>query len=558
MVGTIELDPDGKTLLIAFPYDPHLVAEVKSLPSRRWDRGSKQWRVPARDVESVVALFMRHGFAMSSDVSSLLAGTQGQLPLAAEDNGAAATPATPEEKSEPDALSISALNERARAALLGGFPEPVWVIGELSDYDKNKDRKHIFFTMLEKRGEHINAQVTAVMFERTVQTLRKKLESLPEPMSLSDGIEIRALVRVDLYPARGNYQLIVEDIDASFTLGKLALSREEILRELREKGLDKRNLELPLPIPALRVGVLCSIDSDGWNDFHKEIEGSGLGFEICAYNVRVQGEQLRPTMLQGLRYFTARKDDFDVLCILRGGGSRTDLAWFDDREVALAVAQCELKILCGIGHQRDQSVLDIICHSEKTPTALADFLVEQVRSCEETLRDLSRYLVQTTQRLLQAEDRRLGELAQDLRRHLQSRLVAERRNLAAAGRRLALGTRHRLRREQDLLVRSGAVLRAGLRLHLQGLRGELGTVAGRIGILSQRLLERQQARLNQASARLRLLDPGRVLQRGYTLVRGKDGEIHTSLSRLQAGETLDIRFRDGSAEAEVRALHPED
>jgi exodeoxyribonuclease VII large subunit len=524
MTGTIELDSDGKNLQIRFPYRPDLVEDVKSIPGRRWDKGGKLWRVPAGQVENVVSILMRHGFSMSADVSSLLAGTQGTLPV-----DEAEAPAGTDEESAPEALTISGLNEKAKKAIQGGFPEPVWVVGELADYDKNKDRQHLFFNLLEKRGEKIVAQVDVAMFERTAKMVRARLDNLPEPMTLADGIEIRVRVRVDLYPRNGRFQLIVEDIDPSFTLGKLALEREEILRELREKGLDSKNLSLPLPIPTLRIGVLASLDSDGWNDFHEEIKTSGIGFHVTSYNIRVQGDLLKPSMLQGLKYFKKRAKDFDVVCIIRGGGSRTDLAWFDNRDVAIAVAEHPLKIICGIGHQRDQSVLDVITHSEKTPTAAADYLIEQFHHTEEVIRDLSRCFVDLVRRALRVEERRLGELGHKLRHRVQSALIFERERLKNAVRQLAHATSHRFRGESDNLVRRGERLRSA----------------------SARRVERARAVLSTQSARLRLLDPEKVLMRGYTLARDGSGSILTDIAGVAKGATIEIQFRDGRARTTV-------
>jgi exodeoxyribonuclease VII large subunit len=527
MTGSIELDPDGKNLQIRFPYRPDLVDDVKAIPGRRWDRSGKVWRVPATQVENVVALFMRHGFTMTADVTSLLAGTQGSRPTTPD-----AVATKPEAKPTADALSISGLNQQVKDAIQGAFPETVWVVGELADYDKNQDRPHVFFTLLEKRNESIDAQVSVAMFERTAKMLRARLGNLPEPMSLADGIEIRALVRVDLYPRSGRYQLIIEDIDASFTLGKLALGREEILRELKEKSLDQKNRLLPMPVPALRIGVLTSHNSDGWNDFLAEMKSSSIGFEITSYDVRVQGELLKPTMLQGLRFFSERSHDFDVLCVIRGGGSRTDLSWFDEREVALAVAQHPLKILCGIGHQRDISVLDLIAHSEKTPTAVADHLIEQVRSTREVLRDLSRCLVDSTKRVLQIEERRLTSTAQDLRRHLQSQLTRERQTLSHANQRLLRGTKNQIRLTYDQLVRRSEQVRSGVR----------------------RRLDHAAAFLHTQQARQRLLDPIRVLKRGYALVRHTKGGIVKSVGDLSVTEAVELQLGDGRAQATIESV----
>ena len=554
MTGTIDLAPDGKNLEIRFPYRPDLVEEVKTISGRRWDRNGKLWRVPAEQVKHAYSVFMRHGFTMSSEVSGLLAGVQ----------GVPADPVETEEKEPPvdsetgtqGALSISGLNERVRAAIQGGFPEPIWVVGEVTDYDKNQDRQHIFFTLLEKTGEAISAQVSVAMFERTAKSLRSKLSRLADPMNLADGIEIRALVRVDLYPRNGRYQLIVEDIDPSFTLGKLALGREEILRELRDKKLDAKNSSLLLPVPTLRVGVLTSVNSDGWNDFHKQIQASDIGFSITVYDARVQGELLRPTILKGLKYFAERKTEFDVVCIVRGGGSRTDLAWFDDRDVALAVARHPLKIICGIGHQRDQSILDLISHSEKTPTAVANYLATEVRRHDEVLSDLSRSLVQVVQKLLANEGHQIAGAAHRLQHRVQGMLMAEKERMATVGKRLGRSVKLRIRNERDRLIRSSQALVGSVRMHIVHEKTFRQQARNRLRASSRTTLDRALALHETRSARQRLLDPTLVMRRGYTMARTAKGEILTSVAGLTEGDRLDIQFRDGLANTLVQDISP--
>jgi exodeoxyribonuclease VII large subunit len=371
MTGTVELDREGAHLLIRFPYREDLVAEVKNVPGRRWDSRQKTWRVPTAQVELVYATFSRHLFEFAPEVSSLLAGTLGGAPRAPAVTVPVAATAT------ADAISVSTLNERVRGILRGGFEGSFWLVGEIVDLDKQGGRQHRFFSLVEKApGEaRPRARVEAALFEGTARTLLPRLAAGGTEFTLRDGIEIRALVHVDLYVPTGRFQVVVDDIDPTFTLGKLALSREAVLLELQKLQLAERNRSLPLPTPARRIGVLASPDSDGWNDFLRQLQESGIGFDLTLVPVRVQGAELRPSMLAALAWLAERAADFDAVCILRGGGSRTDLAGFDDRDVALAVARHPLKILIGIGHQRDLSVLDAIAHSEKTPTAVAAFLV---------------------------------------------------------------------------------------------------------------------------------------------------------------------------------------
>lgn len=557
MTGTVELAPDGAYLLIRFPYREDLVAVVRDLPGRRWDPKGKQWRVPCAQVELVYALLAGHLFEFAPEVSSLLAGTLGSQPLPPARDAVqtklprdAAAAAVGE---DVDALTVSALNDMVRGALRATFPQAVWVVGEIVDFDKQGASKHRFFSLVERaEGEtRPRAIVEVVLFERTAEALLPRLQNAAEPLTLQDGIEIRALVRLDLYPASGRFQLVIDDIDPSFTLGKMALGREQILRELRQKGLIERNRALPLPVPPLRVGVLTSPDSDGWNDLLRHLQDAAIGFDITLVPIRVQGIELKPSMLAGLRWFADHADAFDVLCIVRGGGSRSDLAWFDDRDIAHAVALHPLKILVGIGHQRDESVLDVIAHAEKTPTAVAAHLVRCVETARQLLAEQDRQLRGSVDRLVATLRARLCSHARDLRDRVAERMSREHAFLGQTIRSLTLGSLRRVRDGQQQCKALAHDLGGATRLCLHQGGSRLATMDARLQHATQRALDRAHNRLEQQASRQRLLDPMVILARGFALVRGEDGKIIPSADRLQRDQNLILRMRDGSVRAKT-------
>ncbi len=547
MTGHVELDSDQRHLQIRFPYREDLVAMVKELPGRRWEPRQKVWRVPVEHAQAVYDACARHLFEFAPEVSALLAGTLAS-PAAAAPDGLQQGLLLPAEEAEVEtedaarppaagrdgAMTVSALNERVKRCVGEAFPAAFWVVGEVADFDKSAGRAHRFFQLLEKmpRAQRPKAVVQVAMFERTARQLLPALAAGEPPLTLRDGLEIRALVRADFYQASGRFQLIVQDIDPSFTLGKLALTKEQILRELAERGLAERNRTLGAPFPATRIGVLTSPDADGWNDFRRHLEESSCGFEVTIFPVKVQGQDLRPTMLAGLRWFAARAERFDVVCVLRGGGSRTDLAWFDDREVALAVAQHPVKVLVGIGHQRDQSVLDLIAQSEKTPTAVAEHLVRGVEAAREDVVERSGRLVDLVEDRLGAEETRLQGLAARITRACIARVADAQRRLRDAARDLGASTA----------------------LRLSGERSELRDQTTRLVHAGRRRCEQAANALKEAETRRRLLDPRRVLQRGFAIVRGAEGQIAPSAARLATDEQLRIQFRDGTATASVDAV----
>ncbi|MCR9246487.1 MAG: exodeoxyribonuclease VII large subunit [bacterium] len=555
MSGTVELDPNGTHLLIRFPYREDLVALVKELPGRRWDPRNKTWKVPAAQIERVYATFATHLFEFAPEASGLLAGTLGTAPSGDDDDGADDSDGNGDAKAKtgkgkpgqlplgldddapPEAMTISALNRKVQGGVRDLFPDTFWVIGEVVGYDKTAEREHRFFQLAEKgqRQARAVATVETALFGRTASWLLPKLAEGQAPLTLRDGIEIRALVRADFYPAAGRFQVIVEGIDPTHTLGKLALTREQILAELREAGLLHKNRGLPFPVPATRIGVLASPDSDGFHDFCQQLEKSGCGFDVTLVPIKTQGVGLKPSLMQGLAWFAERSPQFDVLCVLRGGGSRTDLAWFDDREIALAVAKHPLKVLVGIGHQRDQSVLDAIAHSEKTPTAVAALLVECLRGVRADVHDRAT-------RLRDA----VADLLADLRTDFRD--SAERLQRAAI---------YRVRDQRHALHGSGRELEAAVTLRLANERNRLTAAATRVRTGSDRTLERAAMQLESRSQRHRLLDPRRVLERGYALARDASGKVLPDAESLAPDSKLVVQFRDGRVTTRVEDVQRE-
>lgn len=560
MSGTVELDADRRHLQIRFQYREDLVAEVKALPQRRWDPAGKVWRVPIAHAEAVYDRFARHLFSFAPEVMSLVAGTLGTAPAPATAAHTATGPVpAPVQPAAPDdapaALTVADLNLQVRSALRDRFPTPVWVVGEILDFDKTEGRRARFFKLVDKReGEaRPRATVDAALFENTMRRLLPALAAAPEPLSLRDGIEIRALVRVDLYPEQGQFRVVVEDVDASFTLGRLALDRERILRALREAGLDRLNRDRPLPPLPLRIGVLTSPDSDGWNDFLRHLQESGFGFQVTLVPIRVQGAGLKRGLLAGLDWFAARADQHDLLCIIRGGGSRTDLAWFDDLDLATAVARHPLKLLVGIGHQRDRSVLDEIAHSEKTPTAVAARLVLCLQGATDGLREQAARLGRCARDALREAGDLLRDRAARVDGATRNRLVGARERLAQAAERLLRESRRALRHARTALTANAASLG---RLATTAVQRERAALDARGHLLRRGAalaVERAGAALRGRADRLRLLDPRAVLQRGFALIR-RDRRVITDAGQLAAGQPIQVQLRDGTVDARTQSI----
>ena len=203
---------------------------------------------------------------------------------------------------------------------------------------------------------------------------------------MTDGTEVRIRVRVSWYAERGRVSLRMLSIDTAYTLGRLAEARELLLRTLQAEGLLRRQSALPLPPVPLRIGLVTSDGSAAAHDFLRTLEGSGHAWHVTLFDARVQGQAAEGSILEALDTAGASDPPFDVVCLVRGGGARTDLAAFDREAIARAIALAPVVIWTGIGHEIDTTVADAVAHRHfRTPTACAMALVEQVTKWREHL-----------------------------------------------------------------------------------------------------------------------------------------------------------------------------
>lgn len=589
-----ELRWDGESgrIQVRFSYDKKLVERVRNLTGRRWHPEERYWSIPRETLHEAAGALFPLGFEPDPGVRELLEGGEevaseitGEVREPGPARGSRSTPAPLQPaprtgSSEAEAWSVSALNERVRSIFRREFKGTLWVVGEVVGYDRNATRQHAYFQLADKAegAESPQAIVSAVLFAGTRRSVDETLARAAGGLALQDGMKVRFEVKVDLYPKNGSYQLVVQSVDPTFTLGEIAQRQERILEEVRRAGVAERNLALPFPTPALRIGLITSPDSDAYNDFVSELGRSGFAFRLSLFGVRVQGEGLEGDVLTALDHFARRSEEFDLLVVTRGGGSRTDLMGFDSLALALAVARHPLKVVVGIGHQRDRSVLDAIAHSEKTPTAAAALLVALARDAEEFLRARARDLSRIIGAAVQGERTRVRSWQERLRDRARMRTARARDRLRVASVGLPRGVRGALRQARSRLQRDGVHLSAGISARFatarekadrqrqelrRGATRSLVRARERLGESSLQLPRRSARALRDSTTRLAALeervlsrDPRRVLARGYAWLQRPDGGTITSTGEVSPGDLLRARLRDGTLEARVESTAP--
>lgn len=561
------VEHDGQRAFeIRFSFDRTLVDLVKTLPNRRWNSTERLWSAPESDAVAVVDLLADEGFAFCETTRRLYVEQGGARTL--DDAPDAAQPSLFGEESSDDALTVLQLNERVRDVLRKAFPDRVWLVGEISGFNKGKHKRIVSFQLVEIDDEGKNAaSVSATLFDGERRTIVERLAAAGDPFPFEDEVAVRLAVRVQLYVPWGSYRVVVEDIDVNYTLGEAARRREEVLRRLASDGLLGVNDALPFPELPLRVGLITSLDSDAYNDVRRTLQESGFAFELTAHGARVQGRQTEPSVLNALDWFRDRAERFDVVLICRGGGSRTDLAWFDSEKIGRAIAGFPLPIVSGIGHEQDQSVPDALARRAKTPTAAAALLVDRVRASLERVEELTaRILADAGERI--ANERRRGiERAERLVGATRALVRHEAARVDERGHRLTRSSSHGLREAHERLARVSSALPDRARATLIRAASELGAAQARVvrgssrqvdesrtslervtralPPAARRAVDNEKERLTARERRLALSDPRRVLERGYAILRGEGGAVLTDAEQVAAGARLSARLRRG-------------
>lgn len=424
--------------------------------------------------------------------------------------------------------SVGELAEAINGALQRRFADGVWVRGEIQGWS---DRgQHAYFRLVEDGGDG-KASLNVQFFANSRARLRPLLQK--NRLKLADGLKVRIFGHLDFYAPSGQLGLKMSGIDPRFTLGELALQRDEVVRRLVVTGLYDLNRRLTVPSAPLRVGVVTSLTSAAWADFVHEIERSGLAFQLHVVDVRVQGEPAVAEVTAAIGTL-ARRPGLDVVVVIRGGGSRTELATFDHESIATAIANSPLPVFTGLGHEIDRSVADEVAHSAlKTPTACAAALVEHVLAFRLRTEQAWAGIERRAERALLDAQAELTELAHGIGHRVISAVGRSDERLGQRTHRLlAASTRVSERAEARLAGAAVAVCR------------------------TPSLLMAEVRHLDAVAERVRLLDPAVTMARGWSITRTSTGRTVRDATMLRPGDEIITSFAKGAALSRVEETLP--
>lgn len=428
-------------------------------------------------------------------------------------------------------LTVSELNHFIKDVLCAGFPQAVWVCGEVQQYDRGKNKKHVFFELVEKdsASQDVKARIGLVIFATRKEAIEGVLQKSENAFELKDDIEVKFLCRVDFYPPHGAVRLIVEGIDPAYTLGKIAQEKQKLIALLKEKGVLDKNKQLLLLAVPLSIGLITSDDSAACNDFISELRKSAYAFKVYLRHTLMQGKNSPRDVCAALDELQGVKG-LDVVVITRGGGSIAELSCFDSALIAERIAAYPIPVLSGIGHEINITITDLAAHTyAKTPTAIAQYLVGRVK---DFLIDFEEKVLRAVRGVRARVDQKKGAL----------------KDLAVS---LRQGTILFLKDHQERMIRLEEFLKGTPLRRVKDAREDLMSKGGDLKDVTCARMEVEHRRLKSYQRIIEIAHPKNTMKRGFSVTRTSDGRILRSISQAGVGREITTEIVDGIVRSKV-------
>ena len=405
-------------------------------------------------------------------------------------------------------LSLTELNLQIQQVLRQGMGSSVWVRAEISELRENMNG-HCYMELIEKDEvtDQIKARLKASIWASTYRMLKPYfMQAAGTP--LQSGMKVLVGGSVDFHELYG-MNFTIRDIDPTFTVGDMAMRRAQIIRQLTEEGVLEMNSSLEFPLLPRRIAVISSPTAAGYGDFCDQLKNNPYGypFYVKLFPAVMQGSRTEESVIEAFDRIYQHLELFDCVVIIRGGGATAELAAFDSYIMASNVAQFPLPVISGIGHQRDDTIIDLVAHtSVKTPTAAAELLIDCVHNAEENVDYLTRTLVDSIQEQLESEKRALQGVVMRLPRQIDMRISQESMRMAQ--------------------------------------------LIGNLKRVSEKRLNSETHKIEYLSQTVHLADPVHLLKKGYS-VTTCNGKLLTSTHEVKANDTLTTYLADGTITSKV-------
>lgn len=434
-------------------------------------------------------------------------------------------------------LTLYELNSLVRQVVENTLAQEYWVEAEVSECRENKGHCYMELIQKDERSATPIARASAKCWASKWMLIRPDFERTTG-QRLRAGMKVLLKVYAQFHEAYG-FSWIVTNIDPTYTLGDMARKRQEIIRQLKEEGVFDLQKELQLPLFCQHIAVISSETAAGYGDFCNQLADNPYGFQfhVQLFPAIMQGEGVEQSIIRALeKIYQQQTEDrgsaspFDCVVIIRGGGATSDMSGFDTLALAENVANFPLPIITGIGHERDESILDMVSHMRvKTPTAAAAFLISHLKEVLDAINDAQDRIAAFTQRKLSEYKAQLSAMAEVLPRVFSTIKTKQEARLDSLYSRI---TSHTLQ-------------------IVSNYRSSIANLENRLPILLERRMMKEKHQLQLLEEKAKSLDPALMLHRGYSMTM-KDGRIVRDASLLQAGDEIETRLEKGTIKSIVK------
>ena len=457
-------------------------------------------------------------------------------------------------------FTVLSLNRRVSELLSTVFPQPVWVRGEIAEVSDSNARGHTYFRLIEPSPDGMGqplAVIDCALFAGTRPLVVRSFARAGEVFQLTEGMTLRIGGRVTLWDKGGRYQLIVEQIDPSWSMGNQADRLRKLVDKLRKDGTLEMNGELRMPLAPLNIGLITARGSAAEQDFIQGLVESRFPFRVYAAYAPMQGDGTTRGVIDSFnRLLTV--PDLHVAVLTRGGGSATDLAWFNDEHIAGVISQVPWPVISAIGHETDTTLPDYASHtSVRTPTHAANFLVNRIADLTANIDSLALMLHRTASRGITQARAKLSSIAVVLLRSGILIFRTQRQEIGTLENWLIRGALSSISAASGRLERYcsslASALKTGiLRIHEK----ELDSLERTLTLSVSRRLEMCSMHLQNLETAVTGNSPQRLYRKGWATVRDRNGELLRSISDTSVKEKIEVTLRDGSLSAEIKRITP--
>lgn len=453
---------------------------------------------------------------------------------------------------EYDSISLSELSRKIKKSLKQSFPEKFWVVGEISEFRVNTNG-HVYLELVEKKAnsDNISARIKATIWSFTYRMLRPYFEGSTGYM-LSSGIKIMVLASLEYHPLY-SLSLNITDIDPAYTLGDLAKKKEETIQKLLNEGVLEMNKEISLPQVPQRIAVISSDTAAGYEDFLNSLENNSnnFHFQIHLFPAIMQGEKAAKSIISMLDKIFENEENYDLVVIVRGGGAKLDLECFNDYELALNIAQFPLPVLTGIGHERDDTIADLVAHTRlKTPTAIAEFLIDQMNYFSEKIEKYSLFINNHINTLFHNELNIISQYSIILNNYFKDILLSESQKLNTFKIKIENRSSRHLLIQQNEINAYQEKIKNIFNHHFQQEKIRQTQLSDKIQKNLPRIFNTEKEKLKSYYSVLSILDPINIQKRGYSIVF-KDGVLIKDVSQLKSGDEIITKLYKGKIKSKL-------